>query len=134
MKSSYIIKFSIKFLIVHLFFFNSATFSQSSEIKNVQGTWKGDLHFNNSKLRVIFHINLNENQNSYGTMDSPDQNSYGILINSIICDNDSIYIDMSSINGLFKGKANKDLTQINGYWRQSGIMLPLILSKDSDKK
>ncbi len=61
------------------------------------------------------------------TLDSPDQNAYGIKVDSTLFRNDSVYFGIPPIKGSFDGTFQGD--SIAGTWHQGGNTWPLILKK-----
>ncbi|MDH7484247.1 MAG: alpha/beta fold hydrolase [Spirochaetales bacterium] len=92
------------------------------------GTWEGTLQAGAVSLRVVFNMVAVEVRWT-GTMDSPDQGVRGIPISRIACDAGSIILEIALIGGVYRGTIDADGTTIEGFWKQSGITLPLQLKK-----
>ncbi|MEJ5183713.1 MAG: alpha/beta fold hydrolase [Rectinemataceae bacterium] len=92
------------------------------------GTWEGTLQAGAVSLRVVFHMVVLERRWT-GTMDSPDQGVRGIPISRIDCDAGSIILEIASIGGVYSGTIDANGIAIEGFWKQSGMTLPLRLRK-----
>lgn len=109
--------------LVSLFFLSLITsFSLAQEIT---GDWHGVLSVEGRELGIIFHIT--ETDEGYtSTMDSPDQNSYGIPAASTTFENNELDVKAPDIGGLhYRGKLEKDT--LSGSFRQGGALIPLKL-------
>lgn len=114
-------KFIYSIIIVLLISY-SQTFSQ------ISGTWEGTLTFSGVNLRIVFNFEENEGTVT-GTIDSPDQQVYGIAVEEVTVDGNSISLDARSIQGSFKGLLSEDKKSISGNWSQAGLTIPLELIK-----
>ena len=74
-----------------------------------------------NQLRIIFNIDGHQS-----TLDSPNQNAFGIPATSVFMEN-SVVIEVPSIEGVYKGKLENG--KIVGTWEQTGQVFELILSK-----
>jgi hypothetical protein len=98
--------------------------AQSSE--SLVGSWHGQLDAGGMELRVVFHIEQ-EGDSLTATMDSPDQGATGIPVEAVRMQDDTLTLDVSSINGSYVGVMT-DAETIEGTWRQSGQSFPLTLT------
>lgn len=90
------------------------------------GTWQGVLKVSGVELRIVF--NVADSAGALTTnMDSPDQNAFGIKVDSTAFKNDSVFFFLKQINGYYDGAFKKD--SINGTWHQAGSSWPLVLKK-----
>ncbi len=92
------------------------------------GAWNGKITMGTISLRIVFHFIQNPDGGYIGEMDSPDQGVAGIGCDNVTLAGDSVFIKITSLNGIFHGVFLNDTT-INGVWRQNGVRLPLILDK-----
>lgn len=113
----------IFFSILLIGFISAKPQVQNSELA---GTWLGILKVSGVQLRIVFNV-----ADSAGiiktTMDSPDQNAFGIKVDSTSFKNDSVFFFLKAINGYFDGMFKKD--SIDGSWHQAGSNWPLVLKK-----
>lgn len=110
-------------------YFVTLAFGFISLLLNAQdftGSWAGQLEVQGFSLKIVFHIN--ENENGYkATMDSPDQYAYGLEVTEIQVDSDSIKLKLSSLYIEFSGQLIDE--NIEGSFRQSGFEFPLKLAR-----
>lgn len=120
-----------------LFFFVTAVFLISicaaQENKSVTGTWNGELPVSGITLRLAFNISDTTGVLT-ATMDSPDQGAFGIPMDSVIFQNDSLRIVGVAIMGSYTGVISEDGTKIEGTWTQGGMEFPLNLEKGEKVK
>jgi pimeloyl-ACP methyl ester carboxylesterase len=109
------------------------TFAFNFQDKDVEGVWQGKLEISGMELRIVFKISRAEDGSLSATMDSPDQGAKDMPVDDVIVKQDSLIIDMKSIGGRYEGKIDNEIKQIDGTWRQSGYVLPLVL-EHSEKK
>lgn len=63
------------------------------------------------------------------TMDSPDENTNGIPVNSVTRNGSAFTLEVATIGGQFEGKIADDLKSIGGTWSQGEASLPLALKR-----
>ena len=95
---------------------------------DIDGNWMGDIDTGMVKLRVVVHI-VNTDQGLTATMDSLDQNAYGIAVSSVTRNGNSLKFEIKSIGGSYEGTISADLAGITGTWTQMGKSMPLALKK-----
>lgn len=121
-------------MIKHCFLFLLATMVTLSYCRaqqtpqTITGSWNGALHIGGTKLRLVFHINANPDGSLTATMDSPDQGARGIPVASVRLVQDSLYLDIKAIGGLYAGKVTSPET-IEGHLKQAGQSLYIPLTK-----
>jgi len=91
------------------------------------GDWHGQLDIQGAKLRISFHIAV-ENNTYISTMDSPDQGALGLPTSSTKIDGKDLKISIKNLGAKFSGKLINN--KIEGTFSQSGMKLPLNLSKN----
>ncbi|MCB9283171.1 MAG: alpha/beta hydrolase [Lewinellaceae bacterium] len=101
---------------------------------DITGDWNGMLDFQGiMKMRIIFHIQ--EKDGAYtATLDSPDQNAYGIPTGSVVYGFPELEIDMPDLRAHFKGTLVHDGTGISGTFTQAGQALLLELGRKAIEK
>ena len=114
--------------------FKRGTGSATAEHKpakpsDIDGAWSGMLDAGGTKLRAVFHI-TNTADGLTATMDSPDQNAFGISASSVRRTGSSLKVEMEQISGAFEGKISGDLATIEGTWTQRGGSIPLTLKRE----
>lgn len=94
------------------------------------GDWKGTLDIKGNKLDLIFHVK-NENGKLSTTLDVPMQGANGIPLDKTEAKTNEINISSSKMGITYVGKLDKN--QLVGTYKQSGMELPLTLSKFENK-
>lgn len=96
---------------------------------DIDGAWSGTLDAAGTSLRVVFHI-INTADGLTATMDSPDQNAFGLSASSVTRTGSSLKVAMEQIGGVFEGKISGDFSTIEGTWTQRGNSFPLTLKRE----
>jgi fermentation-respiration switch protein FrsA (DUF1100 family) len=115
----------ILLLIILAACFSTGGLSQTDN-SAITATWQGILKVSGFELRIVFNVS-DSSGTLNTTLDSPDQNAYGIPVDSTVFRNDSVYFGIPSIKGFFDGVLQGD--SIPGTWHQGGNAWPLILKK-----
>lgn len=85
-----------------LIFFLLISISRLAFSQEILGSWHGHPDLGGIKLRIVF--NISETDNGYfATMDSPDQNVKGILIDSVSFVNNRLFIRIDKISLTYNG-------------------------------
>ncbi len=114
----------IKFLIFTLSLFFGQIFSQE-----IVGSWQGELDVQGTQLPLIIHIQ--KDGNSYKSdFDSPLQGAKGIPIQKTVFENNELTLEAPNLGITYTGKLIND--KIEGNFSQSGLNLPLILTRKKD--
>jgi hypothetical protein len=92
------------------------------------GTWQGTLSAGAISLRVVFNIKADDNGVLSGTLDSPDQNTFGLPIDTVRKEGGDVTAEIKRIQGSYSGKFADDGKSIIGTWSQLGQSLPLTLT------
>jgi len=97
--------------------------------KDIPGNWSGTLKLN-IPMRLVFHIKDSAG-GMYATMDSPEQNAFGIPCDTVTLKNDSIHIPLKKIGGSFDAACvtQNDSLLLKGNWSQAGRQFPIQLHK-----
>jgi pimeloyl-ACP methyl ester carboxylesterase len=101
--------------------------------KGYQGEWSGKLQLN-VPLRLVLHIK--DSAGLSATMDSPDQNVFGIRSETVTIADDSITVQFSRPRAKFSGRLRsgaKNSLELDGSWKQGNYRLPLLLTKIDGK-
>ena len=115
------------FISVLIGFFSSfSSFSQTNE--KALGNWSGKLDLPGIKLEIIFKIAADENGKLFTKMDVPAQSAKDLPVSETNVSGDSLKLSVAMIMGKFAGKITSD-SIIEGIWKQSGAIFPLILKK-----
>ncbi len=101
--------------------------------KRFEGDWPGSVDTPNGALRIVIHIQNQADNTVKVTLDSPDQNSAGMPMSDVVQKESAIEMKLKMAGGGYKGRLNKEGTEIAGEWSQGGELLPLVLKKGSAK-
>lgn len=99
-----------------------------AEPPRLAGIWQGALDVGAMKLRLVFDIK-EEGGKLVGTLDSPDQQAFGMPIDTIDVQGSTVTIELHRIQGSFSGTFTADAEQIDGKWSQMGRDFPLVLRR-----
>jgi hypothetical protein len=102
---------------------------QGSPASGIEGDWQGTLRSGSNELRLVVHISKASQGFLQATLDSLDEDTYGIPITSITFENSKLDFSADSIDATYEGHANSDLSIINGSWSQAGKNLALELKR-----
>lgn len=102
------------------------SFTMTQLLAQVQGSWKGELDVQGTKLPLIFHVK-EDNGKLSATMDSPAQGATGIPLDKIEFVNDSLKLGLAAAGASYSGKLEGKT--ITGNFVQAGMSLPLVLTK-----
>ena len=95
--------------------------------QDIIGTWNGVLNVQGTTLRVDFNISSTDDGYT-STMDSPDQNAFGIPVTTTEFKNSELYITVNDLGITYKGKLNKE-NIIEGTFTQMGQAFEMNLTK-----
>lgn len=96
------------------------------------GTWQGALEVQGTKLRLAVHVQRNAQGALTGTLDSIDQGTRGIPIDTLTVAGDSLQFTIKVISGSYRGDFAADNQSIAGNWTQGPNTLPLNLRRDAN--
>jgi pimeloyl-ACP methyl ester carboxylesterase len=95
----------------------------------IEGIWQGELKVSGIELRIVFKISKKPDGTLTATLDSPDQGVTGIPVEKVMVKDNTLYMEINSVGGIFEGKISSDFLTIEGQWRQSGQSLPLTVKR-----
>jgi pimeloyl-ACP methyl ester carboxylesterase len=97
--------------------------------QEITGSWEGSLEVQNTKLRLVFHI---ERSDSILTtkMDSPDQGAFGLPTTRTNFRENKLEIVASGLGLYYNGSLENDT--IRGTFNQGGIPFPLLLMRTEE--
>jgi pimeloyl-ACP methyl ester carboxylesterase len=97
--------------------------------QNLEGHWRGKIESDGISLRLAVHAEKTE-KGWKGTMDSPDQQAFGIPLSFITQDNTEVVWRVGSLSIQYRGGMVSD-SLINGKFTQGGFSVSLNLSRFS---
>ena len=119
---------AFRYTVLLAFVLGTAIGAEPATNPNLEGVWAGTLNVGAFKLKLDFDLKKNADGSWNAMMDSPDQAAFGIKIDNVLQDKDSVVIEIKRLNGGFEGKFSEDKKKIDGQWKQGGQSFPLILS------
>lgn len=105
----------------------------SANSQELTGTWQGILLVGGKNIRLVFHISKTETNTYSATLDSPDQNAYGIKCSNTKIAGDSLVIEMDQMKATYKGM-KLDADFIEGFFSQGAANFKMSIKrlKDAD--
>ncbi|SEH98512.1 hypothetical protein SAMN02927937_02547 [Paenimyroides aquimaris] len=103
-----------------------------SSFAQIEGTWNGNIEIPNQKLPFILHI-TKENGQFKATSDSPSQGGFGLEINEVRFENNTLYLKQNQTMMTYEGKL-VDEQNIKGDFKQGSYSFTLNLIKEDPKK
>ena len=102
-------------------------------IEDIEGLWMGSLEVQGGQeLRILFNISTGPEGSPTATMDSLDQGVSGIPVEKLTYKDGNLRLEVTS-TGVFEGVLKEDGTALEGEWKQSGLVLPLVLTRIEEK-
>lgn len=98
--------------------------------QDITGTWSGTLTTPNQQLRINFNISASDDGYT-STMDSPDQQAFGIAVDSTFFKKPELTIKMTNYDLVYIGSQVDD-TNIKGTLTQVGQTFELNLKKKTE--
>ncbi len=95
---------------------------------NLEAAWVGTLSVGAIKLKLVFDLKKKTDGSWNALMDSPDQGAFGIKIDNVLQDKETVVLEIKRLNSRFEGKFSDDQKKIDGQWKQGGKSFPLVLS------
>ena len=86
--------------------------------------YSGTLSVGTVKLRIVFKIYKDKNNNLSATMDSPDQGATDIPVDAVTISDSTIRFDLPNLKAYYDGSLQPD-GSYQGTWFQGGTSLPL---------
>lgn len=98
--------------------------------QEIAGTWTGAISIPQGQLRIMF--NISEADDGYtSTLDSPDQNAFGIPVDTTLFENSVLTLKVNQIDFRYVGRVVED-HEIKGQMKQMGQTLELNLTKKEE--
>lgn len=116
----------IKFLSIFLLSILCTTISFSQDKTTPEGSWFGIINTQGFEIKLAFHI-VKKDSLFIATMDSPDQQAFGIPVSAVSYRNSMIKIEIINAQIEYSGLFTGD--RIMGTFKQSGLSFPLNLSR-----
>ncbi|MCK5068190.1 MAG: hypothetical protein KAR16_12150 [Bacteroidales bacterium] len=98
--------------------------------QDIVGTWNGAFTIPQGELRIVFHISSVDDGYT-STLDSPDQNAYGIPVDSTFYKKPELTIKITDLNFVYVGNLGED-NVIKGTFTQMGQSFELNMTKQEE--
>ena len=99
--------------------------------QDITGSWYGALDLNGTSLRINFHVEMND-AGYIAKMDSPDQNAFGIPVDSVTYANQTLKMTLKAIMAEYTGSLEGE--SLKGTFSQMGMKMPLDLKRTPVEK
>ena len=96
---------------------------------DLAGNWKGALDVGQSKLRLLFKVTRTPEGVLTAKMDSLDQGARDIPVETIVTKDNTVRMEVKSVQGAFEGSFDEAEKKITGTWKQGPNSLPLTLER-----
>jgi len=96
-----------------------------------EGDWEGSLDTPGGALRIAIHLHNQPDKTVKATLDSPDQNAFGMSMSDVVQKDLAIELKLKVVGGAYKGSLNAEANKLTGEWSQGGSSFPLELKKAS---
>lgn len=97
----------------------------------IEGQWNGLLEAMGMQLRLVVHVNKSDTGLDV-TLDSPDQDAYGIAADDADFKDGTLEFSIGSIMASYKGTLKDGV--IDGVFKQAGFEAPLLLTREEVEK
>lgn len=95
----------------------------------LQGDWQGSLKLPAGSLHLVLHLKQDAQHQWVGTLDSPDQQAYGLRLKTVQVLSDSLYITAPEFGLSYSGKLDAS-GKLQGQFAQGNLRLPLLLQRE----
>lgn len=96
--------------------------------ESLLGNWSGVLDAGRAKITLLLHVQQSPDGLLTATLDSPEQRTNGILIDSLTFDGHSVKFEIKAAFAKFEGALSNE-AEIVGRWTQGGQSFPLAFGK-----
>src|ERR1035438_10270140 len=97
---------------------------------DLTGNWKGALEVGQVKLRLLFKISRTPAGILTAKLDSLDQGARDIPVETIVSKDNSVRMEVKSVQGVYEGSFDEAGKKITGTWQQGPQSLPLTLERN----
>jgi hypothetical protein len=97
--------------------------------QGIEGRWQGTLSAGGASLRVIFKVTRGADGSYTAKLDSPDQGTPDLPVDSVTVNDKSLGFELKVIGASYKGNLSADGSEVTGEWSQGGGSLPLTLKR-----
>lgn len=91
------------------------------ETQGIVGIWLGSLRVGGIELRLVFHISAQPDKTLKALMDSPDQGSKGIEMESAVFTESILTVEHKKAGILYTARLSADGSELDGEFQQGGL-------------
>jgi hypothetical protein len=104
--------------------------TMAADASLIVGNWEGTLDPGaQGKKRIVVHVSAAQDGSLSGTIDYPDENASGALITAITFNAPILHFESRASVAMFDGSISKDISEIDGVWKQGSASLKLTLKR-----
>jgi len=89
-------------------------------VAGMDGQWRGTLLRDNARLRLILHFATGQG-GTRATLDSPDLGAFGLAVERLERNGNTVQFEVPAANVIFNGKLNDTQQQLQGRWTRQGL-------------
>lgn len=115
-----------------IFWLSAVAGSSLLRAQDLKGRWEGNLSFSGNQIPLVFNIEEIA-QGWSATLDSPSQGAFGIPVDSLRMEGDSLILLLPRMGVKYTGKVDPAYRTIQGEWMQGGLSLPLKMEKTAEE-
>ncbi|WP_182830351.1 alpha/beta hydrolase family protein [Tautonia rosea] len=115
-------------MLATVFLSSTAAGSFLDEASPALGHWVGTLKVGPAELALVLHVTSTQEGELEGTLDSPDQGSFGLKIDRISLVEQTLRFESQTIAATFEGTLAEDGQTIKGTFNQGGRATPITLT------
>lgn len=102
----------------------SSAFAQDAPV----GDWEGSIEAQGAELPVVFHITMGDDDALGGTLDSPAQGVFGLVMANVTFADGALSFEVPDVGGSYEGELGEDGKTLVGSWSQGGMSIALEMS------
>ena len=114
--------------IAALFFLVLNALPAAAQVELV-GSWEGALGDGPRSVRTVLHLALDAQGSLAGTVDSPEQNAFGLGLAEPVFDDGAFSFRVPATHGAWAGKLDPSSGRLVGIWKQRGVELEFVLEQ-----
>ena len=100
-------------------FFVLCVVSASAQ-EELVGTWEGGIGDGGQSLRTVLHLALGADSGLVGSVDSPEQNVFGLRVSDLVFDDGAFAFRVPDTHAAWDGKLDPSGGRLTGIWKQRG--------------
>lgn len=93
------------------------------------GSWEGAISDGTRSVRTVLHLSPDDEGRLVGTVDSPEQNAFGLGLSEVAFAEGALSFRVPDTNGAWTGKLDSESGLLIGIWKQRGADLELVLER-----